>query len=129
MARLSLLTRASNIADSLKTKKFNNIIDKGLIDGLYLGGEPGSLKISSVISSCFSVLEPKIGVLAFCSFSPPKYILPYLGKGVENRWRIGCREIGEPVIYFYEMKIKEKKGRMTKRERHEDRVGRRRGRK
>ncbi|GMH96605.1 hypothetical protein TrST_g9368 [Triparma strigata] len=109
----------------LEVKQFQNIVDKGLIDGLYLGGETSSLLISDVISSCSHVLTPNTGTLSFVSFSPPKHMVPLLGKNAPLAFKIDCREIADPPIYLYEMRVREEKRRRTVHQKHQDKTRKR----
>lgn len=86
--------------DKLETK-FGAVVDKGLIDGLYLAGGESMEDIPKVVSRVAEVLTPGKGVFVTLSYSSPNIITPLLKN--KHFTSIEARLMEAADIYLYRM--------------------------
>ena len=80
---------------------FGAVVDKGLIDGLYLAGGSSMDDIGKVVSNVAEVLAPERGVFVTLSYSAPSIISPLL----KNKYfsSVEARMMESADIYLYRM--------------------------
>eukprot|EP00602_Paraphysomonas_sp_CaronLab_P008096 CAMPEP_0185028956 /NCGR_PEP_ID=MMETSP1103-20130426/15058_1 /TAXON_ID=36769 /ORGANISM="Paraphysomonas bandaiensis, Strain Caron Lab Isolate" /LENGTH=178 /DNA_ID=CAMNT_0027563551 /DNA_START=186 /DNA_END=722 /DNA_ORIENTATION=- len=90
----------SHIQDgSASSVLFGSVLDKGLIDGLYLAGGESMEDIPKVVSNVANVLTPESGVFVTFSYSHPNIIEPLLKHRLFGS--IEARLLETPDIYLY----------------------------
>lgn len=80
---------------------FGSVIDKGLIDALYLGNDNIDVEIPKIVSNVVEVLDPDWGVFVTFSRSHPDCLEKYL-KNTELV-SIEARRLEYPDIYLYRL--------------------------
>jgi hypothetical protein len=87
--------------DTTKWQRFGGVVDKGLIDALYLSGGESMEDIPKIVSNVAKVLNPQSGVFVTLSYSSPKIMTPLL----KNKYfkSIEARLMESADIYLYRM--------------------------
>jgi hypothetical protein len=80
---------------------FGSVIDKGLIDALYLANDNSLADISKIVSNVVDVLDPDWGVFLTLSRSHPEYLEPYLKNA--GFLSVEARRLESPDIYLYRL--------------------------
>jgi hypothetical protein len=80
---------------------FGSVIDKGLIDALYLANDNSLADISKIVSNVVEVLDPDWGVFLTLSRSHPEYLAPYLKNA--GFLSMEARRLESPDIYLYRL--------------------------
>jgi hypothetical protein len=80
---------------------FGSVIDKGLIDALYLANDNSLENISKVVSNVVDVLDPDYGVFLTLSRSHPDYLEPFLKNS--GFISVEARRMEYPDIYLYRL--------------------------
>ncbi len=87
--------------DDDKDIYFGSVIDKGLIDALYLADGEALNDIPKVVSNVIDVLDPDYGVFLTLSRSHPDYLEQYLKNS--SILSIEARRLEYPDIYLYRL--------------------------
>lgn len=87
--------------EKCKWNRFGGVVDKGLIDALYLSGGESMGDISKVVSNVAKVLDSESGVFVTLSYSAPKIMTPLL----KNKYfkSVEARLMENADIYLYRM--------------------------
>ena len=90
------------------------MVDKGLVDGLWLAGDDPAKHIPVVVKRAAEVLDPSCGVFVTLSFTHPDYMVPLLLEQSALEWNkeLEVRRIvsGGP-IYMYRLTRRDRRAK------------------
>ena len=93
---------------------FGSVVDKGLVDGLWLAGDDPAKHIPVVVKRAAEVLDPSCGVFVTLSFTHPDYMVPLLLEQSALEWNkeLEVRRIvsGGP-IYMYRLTRRDRRAK------------------